>query len=158
MKFRSFPTLFLMITIVGISSCKSVLEPELKGIGNVRMDKLSLVNPEIWINLHYFNPNNYRIKIKKADGDAWLNGHPLGHFTLDTLIHIDAQSEFILPVKLAMDVNNLTQNATLIMLAKEVMLKVVATARVGKGLIFINYPILYEGKQDLKELSKSEIP
>lgn len=152
MKFSSLPTLFLICTFVGISSCKSVKEPELKGIGNFKMDKLSLVNPEVRIDLRYFNPNNYNIKIKKAEGDAWLNNHPLGHFTLDTLIHVDAQSDFTLPVNLTMDVGNLPQNASLLLLAKEVTLKVVATARVGKGLLFINYPIMYEGKQDLKEL------
>jgi hypothetical protein len=36
--------------------------------------------------------------------------------------------------------------------SKEVMLRVEGKAKVGKGAIFINYPIRYEGKQRVDSL------
>lgn len=151
---RSFPTLLLLSVSFLMISCKSIKEPELKGVGNIRMTKLNLTKTSLILDLHYFNPNNYRLKLKKAEGDAWLNGQPLGHFTVDSLVHINALSDFQLPAKVEMDMANLTLNASAILLNKEVTITVDGVARVGKGPLYINYPIHYEAKQKLKELFK----
>ena len=103
---------------------------------------------------HYFNPNRSRLKLKSAQGDAWIENNYLGHFTIDSLIHIPANGDFRLPVKLQVDMNKFFKNYLLTFLAKEVTIKVAGRARVGKGFIFINYPIRYEGKQNLEELFK----
>lgn len=137
-----------------MTACGSVKDPELKGIGNIKMNKLDLSNPGIAMDLMYFNPNKFKMKLKRAEGDAWLNGRFLGHFTVDSLIHIAALSDFQLPVKLQVDKDNLSKNASLLLLNQEVTLRVEATARVGKGPVFINYPVHYEGKQNLKDLWK----
>lgn len=123
-------------------------------IENVRVSRLGLIESSLTLSLHYFNPNNKRLKLKKAEGDAWLDGNPLGHFTIDTLIHIPARSDFRLPVKLSMDMSHFVENMSIAFLGKEVTLKVDGMARAGKGIIFINYPLHYEGKQKLGELLK----
>lgn len=154
MKNNTFPTLLIGTMSFLMASCASVKEPELKGIESIKMDKLDLSRPSVSMDLVYFNPNKYKIKLKRAEGDAWLNGRPLGHFTVDSLIHIAALSDFQLPVNLQVDKDNLSKNASLLLLGQEVTLKVDAIAKVGKGPVFINYPIHYEGKQNLKELWK----
>jgi LEA14-like dessication related protein len=118
------------------------------------MNKLSLANPNLSVELFYFNPNNYRLKIKRAEGNAWINGQPLGHFTVDSMVHISALTDFRLPVNLQVDKNHLTENVSTLVLAQEVTLKIEAMAKIGKGLVFINYPIHYEGKQNLREILK----
>jgi hypothetical protein len=45
-------------------------------------------------------------------------------------------------------------NSLVAFLANEVTVKVEGKARVGKGFVYINYPIRYEGKQNLRELIK----
>ena len=124
------------------------------GIENVRVGRLGLVESSVTLTLHYYNPNNKRLKLKKAEGDAWLDGNPLGHFTIDTLIHIPALSDFRLPVKMIMDMSHFVENMSVAFSGKEVILKVDGMARIGKGIIFINYPVYYEGKQKLAELLK----
>ena len=102
----------------------------------------------------FFNPNKYRLKLKKASGDAWLDGNLLGHFTIDTLIRIPALGNFRLPVKLKMDMGHFVENIAAAFMDKQVILKVDGMARAGKGLIYVNYPVRYEGKQKLRELLK----
>ncbi len=151
-RFSSLYT-FLVMGIF-LSSCGSLKEPELIGIENVRVNRLGLAESSLTLTLHYFNPNNKRLKLKKAEGDAWLDGNPLGHFTIDTLIHIPARSDFRLPVKLSMDMRYFVENMSVAFLGKEVTLKVDGVARVGKGIFFINYPIEYEGKENLDGILK----
>ena len=78
----------------------------------------------------------------------------LGHFTIDTMIQVPANGDFWLPVKLQLDMNKILKNSLVALLAKEVTIKVEGKARVGKGPVFINYPIRYEGKQTLEKLMK----
>ena len=154
MKTRFFSIYTFLILGFFLSSCGSLKEPELIGIENVRVGWLNLKESSLTLTLHYFNPNKNRLKLKKAEGDAWLDGNPLGHFTMDTLIHIPARSDFHLPVKMSMDMNHFAENMSVAFSGKEVTLKIDGVARIGKGIIFINYPIHYEGKQKLGELLK----
>ena len=135
-------------------SCESVKEPDFKSIENVRISKFGLNESTLSLDLHYFNPNKFRVKLQKAEGDAWIENNFLGHFSMDTLIHIPANEEFSLPVKLQVDMGKIFKNSLVAFLAKEVLVKIEGKARLGKGFVFINYPIRYEGKQNLGELLK----
>ena len=90
--------------------------------------------------------------MKEAEGDAWLNGTLLGHFIIDTLVSIPANGDFSLPVKLQIDMSKVFKNSLTAFLSNEVTVKVEGKARVGKGGIYIRYPIRYEGKQNLDKL------
>jgi LEA14-like dessication related protein len=150
-----FSALYISLVLgIFLSSCGSLKEPELMDIENVQINRVGLKESSLTLILHYFNPNNNRLKLKKAEGDAWVDGNPLGHFTIDTLIHIPARSDFRLPVKMNMDMSHFVENMSVAFLGKEVTLKVNAVARVGKGIIFIDHPVNYEGKQKLGDLMK----
>jgi hypothetical protein len=73
---------------------------------------------------------------------------------MDTLIAIPSRGDFVLPVKLQIDMKKILTNSLVAFLANEVTVKVEGKARVGKGFVYINYPIRYEGKQNLRELIK----
>ena len=102
----------------------------------------------------FFNPNNYKLKLKEAAGEAWMDGNPLGHFTIDTLIHIPANGDFRLPITLKMEMKHFVENISTAFTDKQIMLKVDGVAKAGKGLVFINYPIRFEKKQKFSELMK----
>jgi LEA14-like dessication related protein len=148
------PILLCLLTPAFLFSCKSVKDPELKGIEKVRFDRFGLIETSMTFDMLFFNPNNYRLKLKKANGDAWMDGNLLGHFTVDTLIHIPAKGDFRLPVQLKMDMSHIVENMSAAFQDKQVALRVDGMAKAGKGPIFINYPIRYEGKQKLSELMK----
>ena len=154
MKRSRLPSFLILLSWFLYASCKSVKEPELRGIENARIERLGMKESVVTLDLHYFNPNNYRLKLKRAEGTAWLDNNSLGHFTLDTLIHIPANADFRLPLQLKMDMKNFVSNMRIAFGGNLVLLKVEGMARAGKSIIYVNYPILYEGKVDLGELVK----
>ena len=135
-------------------SCKSFKEPTFQGIENVQLGKMGPGESSFTLDMHYFNPNRSGLKMKEAEGDAWMDGNYLGHFTMDTLINIPGNNDFRLPIKFKASMGQLLKNSFAAMLGKESLLKVEGKARVGKGGIFIRYPIHYEGKHNLGELLK----
>jgi len=150
---RSFFMTFLVVIAV---SCGHVKEPDFKGIENVRVTKFGFSESTLSLDLAYFNRNNFRVKLKEADGDVWFDDKLLGHFTIDTLIHIPANADFKLPVLLKANMGEVLKNslATFLNKDKEVTVKVEGNARLGKGFVYSRYPLHYEGKMKLGELIK----
>lgn len=151
MKKSLLPFLTIFITF---TSCSNFIEPEFKSIENVTVGKLGLNESTLHLDIVYANNNKTKLILKSAEGEAWIDHRHLGHFTVDTLIHIPAKGLFRLPVALKVDLSKILKNSILAFLNPEVMVKVTGKARVGKGGVFINYPIKYEGKQNLRELLK----
>jgi LEA14-like dessication related protein len=150
-KRRINPSLPLLI-VVFFGGCRSLKEPELKGINNVRVDNISSATSTLRLDLRYYNPNKFRVKLKRANGDAWLDGKKLGSFTLDSAVAISPVAEFSLPVSLEVDMKRVLSNTLALLLNNEVTLKIDGTARIGKSGITINYPLKYEGKQKVADL------
>jgi len=154
MKYRSFISLACLLSAFYLCSCGTIQEPDLRGIENLRISRLGAKESNLTLDLHYFNPNKTRLKLKKAEGDAWMDDNFLGHFIVDTLVFIPANNDFRLPVKLNVDMSHLLKNSLTAFLNKEVLIRIEGNARLGKSFLFINYPIHYEGQQDLGELLK----
>ncbi len=154
MKLRVYPPYLYFILICFSFSCGPLKEPDFREIENVHITKFGLTESSLTLDIHYFNDNKFRLKLKNAEGDAWLENNFLGHFSMDTLIHIPAKGDFTIPIKLKVDMGKILKNSLLTLLAKEVKIRVEGKARVGKGLIYINYPIRYEGMQNLEKLLK----
>lgn len=154
MKPRYFYLFCLIISGLYLPSCNSFKSPDFKRIGNINLDKLGVKESTLSLNLYYFNPNNSKLKLKEVQGDAWMDGNFLGRFFMDSLIHIPAKDSFYLPVKLKVDMGKLLKNSFAAFLSNGVLLKVKGIAKVGKGFVFINYPINYEGKQNIAALLK----
>lgn len=144
--------LLLLLTATILLSCSHIKEPVLKGIDNVEAKGLGLNQPNILFHLSYFNPNRFGVHLKDAEGDAWIEDNFLGHFKMDSSIKITGHSDFSVPVHLVVDMKNAMKNAATLLFKPEVNLKIDGKAKIGKGGIFIPYPIHYEGKQDLSKL------
>lgn len=144
----------LLVVLLALVSCKSVKSPEFRNVDNIRFAGMGKGSSTVNFNVHYFNPNDMRLKLKKLKGKAWLDNQYIGDFKMDTLVHILPHAEFTLPVSLEIKTDQLIRNSIFTLLNKEVQIKMEGNARVGKGLFFINYPVRYEGKQDLKKYIK----
>ena len=154
MKMRNTLITLSLFFLGGFCSCKSFKQPDFKGIENVRLSRLGLNESTLKLDLVYYNPNKSKLNLKYAQGDAWVDGNLLGHFTMDTLIKIQSLSDFKLPVNLQINMKRFLQNSALLLLKTEVTLKVEGKAKVGKGSFYLNYPIKYEGKQRTDSLMK----
>lgn len=152
MKNRTSYLLALFLAPLLHFSCGKLAEPEFRGIENFKVGQLGVKESTFTLDLHYFNPNRSGLKLKEAEGDAWMDGNYLGHFIMDTLINVTAQNDFRLPILFKAASGQLLNNSLLSLFGQESLLKVEGKARVGKGGIYIRYPIHYEGKHNLGEL------
>ncbi len=145
--------LTLVFLIAGLfASCKKMKDPVFKGIENVSMNAVSMRSASVTLDIRYLNPNNFRGQLSRAEGDAWVDSVYLGHFVVDTTIHIPANSEFLVPVKLDLDMKQVLKHGLTGATKEEVTLKITGTARAGKSGFFKNVALNYIGKQNLKEL------
>lgn len=135
-------------------SCRNIKDPEFRSIEAIDLNTLNLNNPAVKVNVIYFNPNNFSAKLKEASGDAWVDSILLGHFTIDSIIHAPANSEFVVPVNLAVNMQTILQNSMMLLSKEEVLLRISGNAKAGKGGFYKNFPIFYEGKQKVQELLK----
>ncbi len=154
MKGIFYGLIFGLLLSLALPSCRAVKDPEIKGIENFRIHSFGLKESSLSFNMLFFNPNGFRLKIKEAEGNAWLDGNLLGYFTVDTLVRVPALGNFQIPVRLKMDMSHFVENISAAVTDKQVTLKLDGWAKAGKGPVFINYPIRYEGKQKWSELIK----
>lgn len=144
--------LLLLGILSGLSSCRTLKEPEYLGFENLRFHEFEASESTIFLEMKCYNPNKVRLKIKKAAGDAYLNDTYLGHFRVDTLIRLLPKQNFIIPVTLLVDKKNIFKNSMAALLQSTVTLKFEGKAKLGKGFFYANYPIRHSGEFNIKDL------
>lgn len=104
------------------------------------------------LDVEYYNPNKFPVTMKRAEVDVYVNNNYFGNTTLDSTIQVPKRDTFLLPVLLKVNMNTTVMQLlqALGQGQQEVLVKMDGSARVGRGGIFINYPIRYEGMQKLK--------
>lgn len=146
--------IFVILAIL-LCSCGKIREPEFKGVENLRIVKFGLNESTFNMDLHYFNPNKAGLRLKSAEGDAWLDDRYLGHFSLDSLVVIRKLDDFRLPLTFRATTGQVMRNTLGAFLGRDAVIKVEGKAVAGKGGIYIHYPIHYEGKHNLGALLNS---
>lgn len=145
--------LFAAAVIILLASCSSDMkDPVFKGIENVKVNELGMGESAVTLDIRYHNPNNFKGRLKKAEGDAWMDSTYLGHFIVDSAVHIPANGEFLVPVKLAIDMNKILKHSLAAFLKEEVLLRITGKAKAGKSGFYKNFSLNYRGMQNLKQL------
>ncbi len=142
---RTLFTALLLSTLL-FTSCKKPQGFDYRDLKNFRVSNWGLDRSTISLDLVYFNPNDFGVDLKKVDCDIYLDNTFVGKFYLDTLMHIERQSEFTLPASMQVDMRNIFKNSLNVLFSKEVLVGAKGTTRVGKGGIFVNVPFNYEGR------------
>ena len=149
-----YTSIFAGLFVLLLSSCAKLEEPVFNHIDNLKAGTLGLKSSLMTFDMHYYNPNNRKARLKSAEGEAWMDSSYIGHFHIDTIVDIPAKANFILPVKLDVDMKYLLNYSLFGFRNEEVVVRVKGKARVGKGRFYKNIPVDYEGRQNLKELFK----
>lgn len=145
---------FVLVLTSLLASCGKMKDPVFKGIENVKVNELGMEGSTVTLDIRYLNPNNFNGRLKEAEGDAWVDSTYLGHFMVDSTVQISANSDFLVPVKLAVDMKQILKHSLAAFLNEEVMLRISGKARAGKSGIYRNFSLNYQGKQNLRELFK----
>ena len=144
--------LFVLLTIVIFTSCGKMKDPVFKGIENVKVNEIGMAESTVTLDIRYHNPNNFNGLLKQAEGDAWMDSTYLGHFTVDSSVHIPANSEFLIPVKMAVDMKKMLRHSFAALLNEKVLLRISGQAKAGKSGFYKNFSLDYQGMQNLREL------
>jgi len=146
--------LFFLALILAMASCKSMKDPVFVGIENVNLSEVGMTGSLVSLDIRYHNPNNFNGRLKEAEGDAWMDSTYLGHFVADSAVFIPANGEFLVPVKLTMDMKQIFKNSMAALLNEQVMLKITGKARAGRSGFYKNFSLNYVGLQNLRDLFK----
>ena len=136
------------ILIVGLASCSQPQQLVYQDVKNFRIGKLSLDQPEVGMDIQFYNPNNFGLTLKDATIDVYINNQFIGKAALSNTFEVPATNTFLMPVALTADLKNIFPNALQIIFNKEVDVRLQGNVRAGKG-VFLNIPINYQGRQKL---------
>ena len=139
----------LVVTVLIINGCKAPQAFEYRDVKHIQLKHLGLSKTAVTLDLSYYNPNNFSVTLKKVDCEVFLNQSYIGKYQLDTTMHIEGKSVFVLPVAVEFNVGDVLKRGTSILLNKEALIGVKGTTRVGKMGIYRNVPIQYETKYKL---------
>ena len=119
------------LLLLVLSSCKKLKDPVFNRIQNIRVNNMSKGVSNMTLEMAWFNPNNITARLKQADGEAWMDSTYLGHFYVDSSMTIPAKSDFIVPVKLAVEMKHLVKHSLAAFLNEEVLITIKGKAKVG---------------------------
>jgi hypothetical protein len=146
---KKIRTLALLAIICILASCKQPLALTYQGVSNFSLKGADVTHPAIGMDLRFYNPNNYVLKLKHADIDVYINGNHLGQMILDTLYDIPRLDTCSIPVVLNVDTRQVFPNALQLLLSKGVDVKIKGNIKAGRKGIYLNIPVAYEGTQQL---------
>ncbi|WP_291911203.1 LEA type 2 family protein [Chitinophaga sp. CB10] len=139
----------VLITWGIFSSCEKNKDLQFVRVAGFTLGELGMSKSIVNLTLAYYNPNNYRLQLKDADFDLFIDDTEVGHSVQDTIINIPARDTFYFPVKLEVNMGNVFKNAFSAFSNKEVTIKATGKCKVGKGGVYLPFPIKCETKQAL---------
>jgi LEA14-like dessication related protein len=145
--FRLLVAVFLIWGLA--SSCEKTKDIQFVRVAGIDLDEIGMSKSIVRMTLAYYNPNNFRLQLKDANFDLFIDDTEVGHSMQDTTIAIPARDTFYFPVKLEVNMGNVFKNALSAFSNKEVTIKATGNCKVGKGGIFLPFPIKCETKQAL---------
>ncbi|MGX5820550.1 LEA type 2 family protein [Chitinophaga lutea] len=132
-----------------LSSCDKMKDLEFIRVASFDFSGLSFSKSTVKMELAYYNPNNFSLRLKDAEFDVFLDDTKVGHSLQDTLIDIPARDTFYFPVKLEVEMGNVFKNVLGVLANKEVTIKAAGNCKVGKKGVYLPFPIRCETKQKL---------
>ena len=132
-----------------LTSCKGIEEPSVKEIKNVDIENLDTENFRATADMVIYNPNAFALDLASADLVAIVDGIEVADITQNYDTKMPANSDFDMPINIAMDLNKLYGDQPLNALGKslqiisrrELEVHFKGSLKVGKGSMKITVPI-----------------
>lgn len=144
---KNLITIFSGIVMLFCHACSPPKSLEYITYRNFSVRAMGFNTSTVGLDLSYYNPNNFGLQLRNSDLDIFINGTKFGHSVSDSLISIPRRDTFTLPIKFDVDMQNLYRSAWLTLRGKEVTIKLSGKLKVGKGNVFMSFPLEYESKE-----------
>ncbi len=141
-----------LLFFVAIASCTKPKDLEYLDIQNIRMIKWGLTESLVGLDVRFYNPNNQQVRLKDANAKVYANSTFLGDTYTDSIVVVPRKDTFAVPLYLKVQTVSAIAKVMETLQDSMVNIKVEGTVKMGKGGIFINYPIRYEEKKKVAEL------
>jgi LEA14-like dessication related protein len=139
-----------LLAVLLLASCSKPQRPRYLGYENVRLEKAGIRESIIAADLRFYNPNKYPLQLQKADMDVFMNDRFLGHSFVNVPMTVAANDTSSIPLRMQLSAKDFITHSARLLVEPDVRLKVKGSARVGKGKVFVNVPIDYEGNQRIE--------
>jgi len=151
MRLQQARLFFSIAVVTGLSACLHPKNLIYRDTEHFSLRQAGLTNTVVAMDLKLYNPNNYKLKLKRTGIDVYVNDQRLGNILLQHEYLLPRHDTFLLPVLLKIDVANAASNAwQLFTVKKEVNLRLSGSVRAGRHGLFINVPVSYEGRQVIR--------
>jgi LEA14-like dessication related protein len=127
-------------------SCRQPKDLVYKSVQNFGLQKGKAL-----MDISFYNPNKYKLKLKNADLDVFLNGAKLGKMNVSKAVVIPRMDTFTVPVSIDVDLKNLLPNALQLAFSSDMSVKLQGNLKAGRHGVYKNVPVNYEGKQDIRK-------
>ncbi len=141
-----------LFAILGVmlGSCAKPKDLEYVEFKNLKVIRWGLLESTVGMEVAFFNPNKSRLQLKNGEVDIYINNTFLGKSTLDSLVRIPARDTFDIPVTRRVGTGGVLTNLLKVVKDSSVLIRMDGRAQFGKGGVFVNYPIKYEGRQKIR--------
>ncbi len=136
-------SIFLFVLTICLSSCISYKPVEYKGLNNVEFGKDNSCSP-MCVSVSVYNPNQFKISVKKANVLAFVNSNELGDITVREKSVLPALETSELRFAINTTKSNLAKslfNSLDVLLGKKVQLKLDGKFKVKAYGIGIKIPV-----------------
>jgi len=141
------------VSILLLASCMQPKELVFQRMQNFGVKTAGMKQTRISVDVCMYNPNNYKLKLKDADLDVFIDGNSVGKITTEDHISIPALDTFSIPVSLDVNLQTAFPNALQMLFNGQIDLKLTGKLKASRHRIFITIPVDYESKQDLRSIT-----
>jgi len=144
--------LLSFLAVVLLSACGKIQDPQFRRLEDFQVKSFGIEKIDLRFRVIYFNPNNFRVNVKEAGADFYIDSVYMGKFTQDQDVEVGRNAEFSIPLSgyvplatvLKLKVNDLAN--------RDVLIQANGSVKVGKAGVYISKPFTYSGKHkvDLK--------
>ncbi len=142
---------FFLLLLFCFASCRQPRDLVYVGVQNFGLKQASLKKTVVSMDVQLYNPNNYKMKLRHSHLDIFINSNKLGTVNMDSKLKVPRLDTFAMPVMLDVDLGNALPNMLQLAFNSDVTVKLTGTVKAGRHGLYINIPVNYEGKQDIRQ-------
>ena len=147
----------LLASTLYCSGCTKVKDPEFRRVENFRLKNFGFTDVSIGFNVTYYNPNDFKVSVKEAETDVYIDSVFMGKFHQDSTVQVGEKAEFSIPLSgtiptltaLKLNLRDLDK--------REILLRANGTVKVGKAGIYVNKDFNYSGRHRINDLKVGDL-
>ena len=146
-------SVFWLILAIGLSSCVSFKEPELKSMDGYSFDGIEGNKVKFTVKATVYNPNFYTLKVKPSKVEVYADNTNYGSLNLTKTQKMKRKKETKLEVPLRFDMADGAMMGMMLLMRKDkINLKIDGKVKGGVYFISKKFPVTYEKSISPKDL------